>query len=305
MKPATDVTSDQTSTIPGLISVIIPTYNRSELLERSVSSVLAQTYPSLELIVVDDGSTENISEAVQALANDTATVIRRTRRGGAAAARNSGCEAARGEFIAFLDSDDEWLPEKLQMQFSLLREKPEIALCCTAFYLIHGDGREEVRFIGSKEIGMADLAFGCGISPGSTLIFRNELFAQVGPLDSGLARFEDWDWLIRSSALSRIGTINRPLCKVYAGDRPDEEKVLSSTLGMKARHGDAFRREGIGRYLKFRAGLLHEEAVAAHGAGKYCRAIGKLALSLIVFPVRNWNLIARSVRALSPARARR
>lgn len=308
VKPATDGTSDQpstmnqTSTIPGLITVIIPTYNRSELLARSVSSVLAQTHIPLELIVVDDGSTENIREAVQAIAPGKTTVVRREDRGGAAAARNTGCEVARGEFIAFLDSDDEWLPEKLEAQISMLRAHPEIALCCTAFVLVRRDGQEEIRQFDTDEIGTTDLAFGCELSPGSSLVFRKEFFSVVGTFHTAMPRFEDWDWLVRGSALSRIGLINRPLCKVYAGPRPTEEMVLASTLQMKAFHGSTFRREGIRHYLKFRAGLLHEESIAAYGAGKYGLAIGKLILSLIVFPVRKRNFIARSVRALSSSR---
>lgn len=303
VKPATDGTSDQISTIPGLITVIIPTYNRSELLARSVSSVLAQTYAPLELIVVDDGSTENIPEAVQAIAPGKTTVIRRARRGGAAAARNTGCEVARGEFIAFLDSDDEWLSEKLEAQISLLRDHPEIAFCCTAFVLVRRDGQEEIRKFDTNEMGTADLAFGCEVSPGSSLVFRKDFFSVVGPFDTTIPRFEDWDWLVRGSALSRIGLINRPLCRVYAGPRPTEEMVLASTPRMKALHGSTFRREGARHYLRFRAGLLHEESIAAYSAGKYGRAICKLILSLIVFPVRKRNFIARSVRALASSRA--
>ena len=302
VKPATDGKSDRTSTIPGLITVIIPTYNRSELLARSVSSVLAQTYPTLELIIVDDGSTENIFEAVEAIAPGSATVIRRESRGGAAAARNTGCEVARGEFIAFLDSDDEWLPEKLEAQISFLGGNPEIALCCTAFVLVRGDGQEEIRKFGKNEMDTADLAFGCEVSPGSSLVFRNELFSGIGLFDTTIPRFEDWDWLVRGSALSRIGLINKPLCKVYAGPRPTEEMVLASTFRMKALHGSTFRREGVCHYLRFRAGLLHEEAAAAYGAGKFGLATRKLVLSLIVFPIRKRDLIVRSVRALSSSR---
>ena len=303
MKPAADGTSNQACTIPGLITVIIPTYNRSELLARSVSSVLAQTYVSLELIVVDDGSTENIPEALQAIAPGRTTVIRRECRGGAAAARNTGCGAARGEFIAFLDSDDEWLPEKLEAQISFLRDRPEIALFCTAFVLVRRDGQEEIRTFDTNEMGTADLAFGCEVSPGSSLLFRKEFFSVVGPFDTAIPRFEDWDWLVRGSALSTIGLINRPLCKVYAGPRPTEEMVLASTSRMREIHGSTFRRKGVRHYLRFRAGLLHEESIAAFSAGKYGLAIGKLVLSLMVFPLRKRNFIARSIRALSSCRS--
>lgn len=289
---------------PALVSVIVPTYNRSHLLTRALASVMAQTYRPIEFIVVDDASSEDISASVREATAGTAIVISRDVRGGAAAARNSGCDVARGDYIAFLDSDDEWLPQKLEAQIAFLERNRELALCCTAFNIIRDNGRSETRSFGTGSYGLADLAFGCGISPGSTLVFRRDLLTDVGPFDTGLARFEDWDWLLRSLAHSRIGLVDTPYCNVFAGAHPSEQKVLSSLREIKLRHGTTFLRHGIRHYLHFRAGLFHEESAAAYCEGKYVRAIGKLVLSFLVYPVRKRDLVTRLIRASTSSRDR-
>ncbi len=98
-----------------LVSICIPTYNRAALVQEAVASVLAQTWREFELIVVDDGSTDDTTEALAAYASRI-RLIRRESRGGVSAARNTGIAAARGEWLAFLDSDDLWRPEKLARQ---------------------------------------------------------------------------------------------------------------------------------------------------------------------------------------------
>jgi glycosyltransferase involved in cell wall biosynthesis len=122
---------------PGLVSVLIPSYNRAYIVASAIESVLAQTYPSVELVVVDDGSTD-----------DTRTVVERypnTRyiyqdNAGLAAARNTGLQAARGEFIAFLDSDDTWLPWKLAAQVAMMRRFPELVLTWTDMTAVNSAG---------------------------------------------------------------------------------------------------------------------------------------------------------------------
>ena len=99
-----------------VVSVIIPTYNRAHLIGRAIRSVLDQTYQDWELIVVDDASTDDIPGIVKGFTDGRVKYIRHDENKGAAAARNTGIQAARGAYIAFLDSDDEWLPEKLERQ---------------------------------------------------------------------------------------------------------------------------------------------------------------------------------------------
>ena len=106
------------------VSVIIPTYNRAHLVGRAIRSVLNQTYQDFEIIVVDDGSTDNTEEVVKSFNDPRIRYIRHEKNRGGSAACNTGIRAARGEYIAFQDSDDEWLPEKLEKQMQVFENTP-------------------------------------------------------------------------------------------------------------------------------------------------------------------------------------
>lgn len=178
-----------------LVSVILPIFNRADLLARSAGSVLAQTYRNLELIIVDDASAEDIETAVLALDDPRVRYIRRECNGGPAAARNSGIEAATGEFVAFQDSDDEWLLDKLAQQITVLQENPDTALCIgTVLRLI--DGRLIVFSPGSDRPSLADIA---SLQQGYTqaLVVKRQVFQEIGGFDSRLWIWEDWELLLR------------------------------------------------------------------------------------------------------------
>lgn len=128
------------------ISVILPTYNRSRPLARACASVLAQSFRDLELIVVDDASTEDIAAVVASLCDGRVRLVQREVNGGAAAARNTGLSLARGPFVAFQDSDDVWLPDKLERELALLRALPEeVGVVLGAKILCGRDGGHNYR----------------------------------------------------------------------------------------------------------------------------------------------------------------
>src|ERR1041384_7078965 len=106
-----------------LVSVVIPTFNRARYLREAIDSVLNQTYPYWELIIVDDGSTDETQSTLETLADARVHVLRRPHEGNVARARNVGLEQAQGRYVAFLDSDDRWMPSKLQFQVADLAEK--------------------------------------------------------------------------------------------------------------------------------------------------------------------------------------
>ena len=114
------------------ISVIIPVHNRAKLILRALASVRAQTYAEFEILVVDDGSTDGLSETLGQLDEPRLRVLRHTLRQGAASARNTGIRASTGEYLAFLDSDDEWMPNKLERQLELTHRHPNIWATTTA-----------------------------------------------------------------------------------------------------------------------------------------------------------------------------
>jgi glycosyltransferase involved in cell wall biosynthesis len=185
------------------ISCIVPTRNRAELLPRTLDSVLEQTYPNLEVIVVDGASTDGTDAVLDEYEADSevVTTIRKDEREGVSAARNEGIEAASGEYVAFLDDDDEWLPEKLERQVDYLTEYS--AVCCLSIIRERiGEGTERLRHVGKSdsqlhELGLDDLFLDFStVYPSGTVMRTDELRA-VGGFDESLTRGEFWDLILQ------------------------------------------------------------------------------------------------------------
>lgn len=181
------------------VSAIITTYNRKGFVQEAVDSVLAQTYGDLELIVVDDGSTDDTGEALQGYDEKLRYVFQKNE--GASAARNCGLELAQGEFVAFLDSDDLWLPKKLEMQVACMGEHHDSQICYTDEIWIRRGRRVNPKKRHAKysgEIYPHCLPL-CIISPSSALM-RRGLFEEVGVFDPALPVCEDYDLWLRVAA---------------------------------------------------------------------------------------------------------
>ena len=184
------------SRAPG-VSVIVPTYNRAELLPEAVRSILGQTYEGFELIVVDDGSTDATGDVVAGFSDPRIRYIRRARQGGISAAMNAGIAEARAELIARLDSDDVWLPEFLAEQTAALADAPEAGFVYAratpmnaAGEVIPGDvvGRPPPLLEDSyASILLSDCT--CNI----TIVARRDALEEAGPFDESLRVHEDWD----------------------------------------------------------------------------------------------------------------
>jgi glycosyltransferase involved in cell wall biosynthesis len=177
------------------VSVVIPTHNRAELVLRAVRSVLAQTRPAEQVIVVDDGSTDDTGPLVRTQFGSVDYLAQENR--GVSAARNRGIEVATGEWIALLDSDDEWLPEKLERQMACLAQEPDHRICHTDEILVRSGRRVNPRRKHAKQGGwiFRDCLPLCAISPSSVLIHRS-VFDEVGRFDETLPACEDYDlWL--------------------------------------------------------------------------------------------------------------
>ena len=197
-----------------LVSVIIPVYNCENTIERAVTSVLNQTFRDFELIIVDDGSTDGTKEELNKITDPRIRVIDHERNLGAAAARNTGMRHARGKYIALLDSDDEWLVKKLDLQLEALEKAgfEETKACFTAYYLIEDRGSR--TYVPEKPT-RKDLFLKCDLSPGSTLLFERELLDIIGYWDETLPRYEDWEWLIRYARKFSFTFVEKPLVKVF------------------------------------------------------------------------------------------
>jgi len=197
-----------------LISIILPTHNRRELLLRAIDSVLKQTHQDLEVIVVDDASTDGTQTAVLELSDERIRYIRLPENAGACAARNRGLDMARGSFIAFQDSDDVFHGDKLEKQLAYLEESGADVTAC-AMNRIRWDGAQEAfppnaenRDLPFRELLLENL---CSTQ---CILGRAEVFREVR-FDEGLPRLQDWDLMLRIARRYRIALDARPLVDVH------------------------------------------------------------------------------------------
>ncbi len=209
------------------ITVIIPAYNRSLMLKQAVDSVLNQDYPHFELIAVDDGSTDDTPEML-ACYGDKITVIRQQNLG-VSAARNRGIAAAKGELIAFLDSDDLWLPGKLTKQAEFFHANPEALICQTEEIWIRRGKRVNPK---NRHKKLSGLIFEpclhlCLVSP-SAVMMRGSLFEKVGLFDETLPACEDYDLWLRVSGQYPVFLIDTPMIVKRGG----HEDQLSAAPGL-------------------------------------------------------------------------
>ncbi len=198
------------------ISVIIPTFNRAHLLPRSIDSLLNQTISAHTVVIVDDGSTDGTENLVSEKYPEI-TYLRQDNLG-VSAARNAGIAAASGEWLAFLDSDDEWMPEKLQCQMEALAAEPEMMLCHTDEIWIRNGKRVNPMKKHDKHGGwIFDKCLPlCCVSPSSVIIHRS-VFDEVGLFDQSLPACEDYDLWLRVTARYPVLYLNEKLIVKYGG----------------------------------------------------------------------------------------
>jgi glycosyltransferase involved in cell wall biosynthesis len=199
-----------------LVSIIIPTYNRCTVLGRAMESVFSQTFTDFELIVVDDGSTDHTSALLDRYRNRI-KVIRQENRG-VSAARNTGIRAAKGEFIALLDSDDSWLPQKLEKQAAFFRLCPRALICQTEEIWVRNGKRVNPKKRHQKFSGMIfekTLPL-CLVSP-SAVMLRKSLFDEIGLFDESLPACEDYDLWLRITWKHPVHLIDTPLIVKHGG----------------------------------------------------------------------------------------
>ncbi len=206
-----------------LISVIIPTYNRGWIIEEAIESVLSQIFTDFELIVVDDGSTDNTPDILKSYPE--IKVIRQKNRG-VSAARNTGVKASKGKFVAFLDSDDLWLPEKLQKQASFFEENPSAKICQTEEIWVRNGVRVNPKKKHLKPSGMIfekclEL---CLVSPSAVMISR-EVFDEADGFDETLPACEDYDLWLRLTCKYPVFLISKPLIIKRGGHEDQLSKM--------------------------------------------------------------------------------
>ena len=234
-------------TVNDTVAVIIPTYNRAATLGRALESVYTQSRQADEVCVVDDGSVDGTEELVKQHYPDTIYI--KQKNSGVSSARNTGVDATTSKYLSFLDSDDEWLPKKIETQLRTLQAEPD-------FRLVHSD---EIWIRNGKRVNQMDkhrkrggelfascLAL-CVISP-SSVVMERSLYAELGGFDESLPACEDYDLWLRLCSRERVFYIDTPLLRKYGGH---DGQLSRQYWGM-----DRFRVQSLIKLLK--SGVLED-----------------------------------------------
>jgi len=222
-----------------IISVILPTYNRGNVISRAIESVLCQTYKNIELIIIDDGSFDNTEEVISKYKDDIKYI--KQDNAGASSARNNGIRQSQGEYIAFLDSDDQWECNKLQLQYEFFASN-DVALVSTDSKTYFEDGslkKISTRKLVNKSIKSFEDVFMHPYLGTPTVMVKKSVILDEGGFDETLRTAEDIDLFLRISSHNKIGYINKKLVNIYLSSDglstgldsyEDNIKVLNKTL---------------------------------------------------------------------------
>ena len=279
-----------------VVSVVMPAYNVAWCIGRAVDSVLAQDFRARELIVVNDGSTDGTRALLEGYGAAISVVDQENR--GMSAARNAGIRSARGTYVAFLDSDDWWLPGKLTQQVALMQGRPEIGFCSTVVRVEDGDGRLLNLWRcpnGSTEILATLFAQNAAIAGGcSAVMVRKDLIDRVGLFDESLRGFEDPDLWIRLAAVSGYACIDETLAVILR-----REKSVSRNLdAMRVAALRSMRKNRAllpsrlrGRFWRnCLAGVYTDYAKPAYRAGRLGLAYADTLRALMLSPLGRGRL---------------
>ena len=252
------------------ISVIIPTYNRKHTLQRAIDSVLAQTFKPFEIIIVDDGSKDGTKEWL--LQNYPSVQYIHQPNNGVSSARNKGIQISQGSWIALLDSDDEWMPEKLEYQSRFLEMNRDSSFCHTNEIWIRNGVRvnqmkKHKKYGGDIFKYCLDI---CRISPSSSII-KKDVFEEVGAFDESLTVCEDYDLWLRVTAKFNILFLDEPLIKKYGGHLDQLSRVPEGIEQYRIRSLEKILSMGSLTETQFRSAkdmLIHKLNIYAKGLKK-------------------------------------
>jgi len=236
----------------GLVSVVTPTYNRADRIHRAIESVLAQTHEDWEHLIVDDASTDETRSVVESYDDDRIRYFRHETNRRQAAARNTAIETAEGKYVAFLDSDDEWRPTKLEKQVAWIENRNE------EWVGVYTDGATlrssrvkaafaslfpyEIRKEGSEELIRDILTMQGNISAGSSLLARTSTVRAIDGFDESLPRHEDLDFTLRLLEAGKLGYVDEELFVVHESADPSADVMAESKREYLANHADTIDR---------------------------------------------------------------
>ncbi len=211
-----------------LVSIVIPAYNAAQTIKTTVRSVFDQTVQDFEILIVDDGSKDKTIGVAESIGDSRIKVISQV-NGGASSARNRGIKEAKGEYVAFLDADDLWMPNKLESQLAVFSNDKDVsAVQCGVYYVNNDLEVLSVRpCFKSKDVLLETLLFQNLPGLMSTLIVKREVFEKIGFLDTKLVILEDWELAIRLSRFCNFKNVEEPLAlyRQFPGNRSKDLSI--------------------------------------------------------------------------------
>jgi glycosyltransferase involved in cell wall biosynthesis len=273
------------------VSVIIPAFNRTATIARAIRSVQDQSFIDWELIVVDDASTDETCAVVEAVGESRLRLVKLAKNGGPSVARQAGLEVAAGEYVAFLDSDDEWLPEKLARQ---LDAGPGAIYC--GYFVRHGG--EEWTFIHpAVDEWVPHLHVRCMLRAGSTLLVQRKAANAAGGFDPQLRYYEDWDLALRLAEREPVTVIPEPLARIHVGAPRSMAAAEPSIRHFLSRHDASLHSFGAGHRRRVRAQHLQNLAAGAFLERQFALGSKWLIESFSTDPLQNPARLAALVLA--------
>lgn len=289
------------------MSVVIPCFNRSDLLRRAIESVLRQTVQDFELIVGDDGSTEDLQAVAASFGDSRIRVARRDINGGIGAGRNVAVAQAVAPLLSFLDSDDVWLPHLLETQLAVMLPSGGPAACTTGYLMRYASGREEVRVPVQSDDLLDRTVHRSDLSAGTTMMMKAEALRLVGPWREDLRRYEDYEWFLRF-ALAGLGLVVNPVVAavVFSNDLAhlDVDAARASAQRILELHGAALRMRDSRLERGLRASLAQEVAWAGWRSRRPGVFLPNIARALALDPRHRIPVLIRAAGARAAWRRR-
>ncbi len=296
------------SSLP-LVSVVIPAYNAAWCVERAIRSALGQDYPHVEIIVVDDGSTDGTPRILERYENEVRVL--RKENGGLSSARNAGIAAARGDYVAFLDADDFWFPKKLSRQMSLMTANPALGFTSTAAIVVTEKGTPLSVWRCPREGPCLTTAIFSRLSAvpgsGSGVVVQRRLFDRAGLFDERLPSVEDVDMWLRLSSVTSYACLDEPLVVIVrhgSGMSRNGKVMREATLAVLRKNRNLLPPELRGGFWRACcAAALADAAKWEYRRGKTLRALALLMRGLWLSPVKRGRLLAGLAVAMARAQA--
>ena len=269
------------------ISILLPIYNRAHTLPRCLASIRAQTFTDWELIAVDDGSQDGSAELITG--DPRYRLLRHDVNRGASAARNTALAAAQGEYIALIDSDDEWLPAKLERQLAHMAARGADGCGCE-YWMVDGAKERHIR-LPAPASWTDELHIRCDLGNGTTLLARRAALLAIGPLDEQLRLYEDWDWMLRFVQRFAYTVVEQPLARVHVSGPRNPHLFATNAEHFLSNHAAEFQRHGPAYAARIRS--LHYEYVAANALAQREFALGSryVVKSVASAPLRRPQLL--------------